>query len=137
MNATNEAHENSARTIPDSQLGLLKKALMRERGANGDRQSERNIIRQLCLLPEVRSLAPEQFVLSVKMALNVAATDVGVPLAERQQVISRLLSISIEEFFAADGDRIAASKINGNGSHRSRVHPTSAKDVDGDCRGRR
>ena len=137
MNATNGAHENPDRSISDSQLALWKKAVMRGRGADGDRQSERSIIRRLCLLPEVRRLAPEQFVLSVKTALNLAVTDVGVPVAERQRVISRLLSISIEEFFAADGDGTTASKINGNGSYHSRVHPTSAKDVDGDCRGRR
>jgi hypothetical protein len=102
MKATHRFNENYVRAIPDGQLALLKEALKREPGADENRQRERSLIRQLCLLPDIRGLAPEQFVLAVKLGLNAAASDLGIPLGpERRQLISRLLSISIEEFFDA------------------------------------
>ena len=121
----------------DGQLTLLKDALRAERRADGDGKRLRSLMRRVCLLPENRGLPPEQFVLSVKRGLNAAASELGIKLGpERQQSISQLLSISIEEFFAADcGDGIASSRNGRSASQVPQFRPHSAGSGDGDCRG--
>jgi len=121
----------------DGQLSLLKEALRSERSADENGKKERALMRRVCLLPENRGLAPEQFVLSIKQGLAAAANDLGIKLGpERQRLISRLLSISIEEFFAADcGDGIASSRNSRNTSLIHHFRPNAPGQSDGDCRG--
>ena len=133
----NDGHNQNSVWSADGQLTLLKEALMGERSADGNGKRLRGLMRRVCLLPENRGLAPEQFVLSIKHGLNAAASDLGMKLGpERQQLISRLLGISIEEFFAADcGDGIASSRNGRNASQTAHLRPHAAGPGDGDCRG--
>lgn len=51
-------------------------------------------------MPEARTLHPEEFFVAFKEALTTAADNLNIPHGrERNEVLSRLLSISIEEFF--------------------------------------
>src|ERR1043166_8200494 len=133
----NDGHNQNSVWTAEGQLTLLKEAIRAERSADGNGKRQRALMRRVCLLPENRGLTPEHFVLSVKQGLNAAAGDLGMKLGpERQQLISRLLSISIEEFFAADcGDGIASSKNGLNPSQLPHVRQHSAGQRDGDCRG--
>jgi hypothetical protein len=133
----NDGHNQNSVWTAEGQLALLKEALRAERSADGNGKRQRGVMRRVCLLPENRGLTPEHFVLSVKRGLNAAASDLGMKLGpEREQLMSRLLSISIEEFFAADcGDGIASSKTGLNASQIPRVRRHSAGHGDGDCRG--
>ncbi|MFL5639678.1 MAG: hypothetical protein ACJ78M_09895, partial [Gemmatimonadaceae bacterium] len=66
---------------------------------------QRRLIRKICSLPEVRALPPEQFVIAFKHAVHDAATQLGIAEGpEREQLLSRIVSIAIEEFFRKDGD---------------------------------
>lgn len=95
--------------VPADQQLLLRQVL-RLAGANdGVNQVQRTLIRELCTSPHLRALAPEQFVISMKEMLNTAANDARLPLGrERDDLLFRLLTVSIEEFFQvganSDGD---------------------------------
>ncbi len=61
---------------------------------------QRAIINQICSAPEKLTFAPEDFVIAFKLALTNAANDVGIrPGPDRNDLLSRLVSVCIEEFF--------------------------------------
>lgn len=61
---------------------------------------QRAIIRQICSAPDKLTFAPENFVIAFKLALADAATDVGIrPGPERNDLLARIVSVCIEEFF--------------------------------------
>ncbi|HEX2693600.1 MAG TPA: hypothetical protein VHL12_06105 [Gemmatimonadaceae bacterium] len=121
----------------DGKLALLKEALIGERSTDRNRQRQRELMQRVCLLPEHDGLAPEQFVLSVKHGLNAAASDLGIDLGpERQRLISRLVSISIEEFFAVtDGNGTTPSRSGRGVSHFKPLRGNPPGQGDVDCRG--
>jgi len=62
--------------------------------------AQRAIIRQICSSPEKLTFAPEDFVIAFKLALTDAANDVGIrPGPERNDLLTRMVSVCIEEFF--------------------------------------
>jgi hypothetical protein len=101
-------HTNSQKSrwkIPSTQLPVLKEALQSDVEQTRARGDQRRLVREICSLPEVRALPPEQFFIAFKQAVNDAATELGLPRSpEREQLVSRLLTVSIEEFFHPDGD---------------------------------
>jgi len=71
---------------------------------------QRAAIRQICLAPEKQSFAPEHFLVAFKLALANAANDAGIlPGPERNDLLARLVSVCIEEFYrsapSSDGAR--------------------------------
>jgi hypothetical protein len=82
---------------------------------------QRAIIRQICSAPEKLSFAPEDFVIAFKLALTNAANDVGIrPGSDRNDLLARMVSVCIEEFFllppdiqARPGKTISASSPQG------------------------
>ena len=87
-------------TLPQQQEELLRAAL-RLGGTGGHVTAEqRAIIHQICSAPEKLTFAPEDFVIAVKLALTNAANDVGIrPGPERNDLLTRMVSVCIEEFF--------------------------------------
>src|SRR5256885_8868674 len=97
--------QNSRWKFPSTQLPTLKEALQSDVEQTKARRDQRRLVREICSLPTVRALPPEQFFVAFKEAVSDAANDLGLPNGpERDQLLSRLLSISIEEFFHTDGD---------------------------------
>jgi hypothetical protein len=61
---------------------------------------QRAIIHQICSTPEKLTFAPEDFVIAFKLALAEAADDAGIrPGPERNDLLARMVSACIEEFF--------------------------------------
>jgi hypothetical protein len=61
---------------------------------------QRALIRQICSAPEKLTFAPEDFVIAFKLAITNAANEVGIrPGPERNDLLARMVSICIEEFF--------------------------------------
>jgi hypothetical protein len=61
---------------------------------------QRAIIQQICSAPEKAAFAPEDFVIAFKLALTNAANEVGIrPGPDRNDLLARMVSVCIEEFF--------------------------------------
>jgi len=86
--------------LPQQQEELLRTAL-KMHGTGGRVTSEqRAIIYQICSAPEKLTFAPEDFVIAFKLALTNAANDVGLrPGPDRNDLLTRMVSVCIEEFF--------------------------------------
>jgi len=68
---------------------------------------QRSVLREICSAPERKHFEPEDFLIAFKLALVDAANDVGIPPGpERNDFLSRLVSVYIEEFyrFPSSGD---------------------------------
>jgi hypothetical protein len=126
-----------------TQRPILKEALQSDFDQINARHKQRRLVREICSLPEVRHLPPEQFFIALKQAANDAATDLGMPNGpERDQLVSRLLSISIEEFFQTDGDGDVPSTQASSWTERlglsqilHRLNGRSHQSKDEECRG--
>ena len=131
--------------IPLTQLPVLKEALQSDVEQIKARRDQRRLVREICSLPEVRALPPEQFFVAFKQAVNDAANDLGVPPgSEREQLLSRLMSISIEEFFHTESDGDDRSNKMRSWSERlglslirHRLNGSSHQTKDEECRGSR
>jgi hypothetical protein len=148
------SYEESRWTIPLTKRPLVKEALKSDVDQTEARREQRRLVREICSLPEVRALPPEQFIVAFKSAVNDAASELGIDDGrEREQLLSRLVSISIEEFFHPDGDgrgdsRFARARtwserlhlsaiahhLNGNSS-QSKGDGSPEQSRDQDCRG--
>jgi hypothetical protein len=61
---------------------------------------QRKAIRAICSGPERHGFEPEDFLIAFKLAVVDAANDVGIPPGpERNDFLSRLVSVYIEEFY--------------------------------------
>lgn len=124
-------------TIPLTQLPGLREALQTDAEQIAARRAQRKLVRTICSLPEVRVLPPEKFFVAFKEALTNAADDLNIPRGrEREEVLSRLLSISIEEFFQ-DGKAAEVHPLSERIrlSIRQRVIGRTQKPGDEECRG--
>ncbi len=75
---------------------------------------QRMVLRQICSVAERMSFEPEDFLIAFKLALADAANDVGVPPGpERNDLLARLVSASIEEFFRVPAPGGTAKKAGG------------------------
>jgi hypothetical protein len=86
--------------LPQQHEELLRTALRLSAKGHGVTAEQRGIIRQICSAPEKLAFAPEDFVIAFKLALTNAANEVGIrPGPDRNDLLARLVSICIEEFF--------------------------------------
>jgi hypothetical protein len=125
--------------IPTDKFALLSEALKADRGPLKITREQRALIRTVCSSPEVRGVPPEHFFVSCKQALNIAANDLKLPLGhDRDDLISRLFSVCVEEFFQGDcGTEIRPSADRIKLSVPRRVIGSAAQPRDEDCRGAR
>lgn len=126
-------------TIPGDQFVLLSEALKVDRGPLQVTKEQRELIRRVCTYPAARAVPPEQFFASCKQCLNIAATNLNIPLGrERDDLLSRLFSVCVEEFFQGDcGTDIQPLKDRVKRSLRRRVIGSDGRPRDEDCRGAR
>jgi hypothetical protein len=60
------------------------------------------VVRQICSAPEKVNFAPEDFLIAFKLALTNAANEAGLaPGPERNELLERMVSACIEEFYRA------------------------------------
>ena len=86
--------------LPEHHEALLRTALRSSGGGLPVTSEQRAIIRQICSAPEKLTFAPEDFVIAFKLALTNAANEVGIrPGPERNDLLTRMVSVCIEEFF--------------------------------------
>src|ERR1700716_462969 len=86
--------------LPPYQEELLRAALKLGGTGRSVSSEQRAIIHQICSSPEKVTFAPEDFVIAFKLALTDAANDVGIrPGPERNDLLTRMVSVCIEEFF--------------------------------------
>ena len=98
--------------LPQHHEELLRAALKLSGTGRTVTSEQRAIIHQICSAPEKLTFAPEDFVIAFKLALTDAANDVGIrPGSERNDLLSRMVSVCIEEFFRlpSTGDAPSAS----------------------------
>jgi hypothetical protein len=82
----------------------------------------RSVLRQICSGPEREHFEPEDFLIAFKLALVDAANDVGIPAGpERNDFLSRLVSVYIEEFYrfppnGGGAGREAGQELSGGGA---------------------
>ena len=108
--------------LPEHHEELLRTALKLSGTAPTVSPEQRAIINQICSAPEKLAFAPEDFVIAFKLALTDAANEVGIrPGSDRNELLARLVSVCIEEFFrlpsgieaAQSGRAIKASSPQG------------------------
>src|ERR1700674_2656045 len=102
--------------LPQHHEELLRTALRLSGTARTVTSEQRAIIHQICSAPEKLTFAPEDFVIAFKLALTDAANEVGIrPGSERNDLLTRMVSVCIEEFFRlpSTGD---APDAKGSGS---------------------
>jgi hypothetical protein len=103
---TMTTHSNGSNAQPSRwrlarhQEELLRTALRLTGTGPTVTSEQRAIIHQICSAPEKLTFAPEDFVIAFKLALAEAADDVGIrPGPERNDLLARMVSVCIEEFF--------------------------------------
>ncbi len=90
--------------LPPPHQELLKTALKAGASECIVTSEHRTVIRSICLTPERQRFEPEDFLIAFKLALVDAANDVGLrPGPERNDFLSRLVSVYIEEFYRLAG----------------------------------
>jgi hypothetical protein len=130
--------QTSRWAIPLTQLPGLREALQTDAEQIEARRAQRKLVKTICSLPEVRVLPPEQFFVAFKDALANVANELNIPRGrERDEVLSRLLSLSIEEFFqdASAADIQPLSDSIRRWINRKRPIGRSQKPGDEECRG--
>ncbi|HEV7595787.1 MAG TPA: hypothetical protein VGO33_12385 [Gemmatimonadaceae bacterium] len=86
--------------LPQQHEELLRTALKLNGTARAVSSEQRAIIQRICLAPEKTAFAPEDFVIAFKLALTNAANEVGIrPGPDRNDLLARMVSVCIEEFF--------------------------------------
>jgi hypothetical protein len=131
--------QNARGLIPREKFAPLVEALKVDRGPLKVTPEQRAFIQAVCLSPEMRSVPPERFFVSCKFALNAAADALSLPLGrERDELMARLFSVCVEEFFEGDGNTESRpSKDRVELPARRRVIQSAARPRDEDCRGAR
>lgn len=122
------SNEQPARwRLPQHHEALLRTALRSSGDGLPVTSEQRAIIRQICSAPEKLTFAPEDFVIAFKLALTDAANEVGIrPGPERNDLLTRMVSVCIEEFFRLPlpGDASHVSNTN-RASSAQEISPES------------
>lgn len=102
--------------LPPHHKELLKTAMSDGAGGTTVSAQQRSILRQICSEAERATFEPEDFLIAFKRGLVEAANEAGIPAGpERNDLLSRLVSVGIQEFYRApplpgDGARIAGDQ---------------------------
>src|ERR1700716_1251848 len=114
--------------LPQHHEELLRTALRLSGTTPGVTSEQRAIINQICSSPEKQTFAPEDFVIAIKLALTNAANEVGIrPGSDRNELLARLVSVCIEEFFRAPSASEAPQSSRGiRASSHKEIRPEAA-----------
>ena len=86
--------------LPPAHLELLKVVMSDGASEKTVTLDQRLALRQICSAPERMTFEPEDFLIAFKLALVDAANEVGIkPGSERNDFLSRLVTVYIEEFY--------------------------------------
>jgi hypothetical protein len=109
--------------LPPSHLELLKVVMSDGVTARTVTLEQRSVLRQICSAPERLSFEPEDFLIAFKLALVDAANEVGIkPGPDRNDFLSRLVTVYIEEFFR--------SPVSGDGRYgRDGAHKAGDQEI--------
>jgi hypothetical protein len=109
--------------LPPSHLELLKVVMSDGVTDRTVTLEQRSVLRQICSAPERLSFEPEDFLIAFKLALVDAANEVGIkPGPDRNDFLSRLVTVYIEEFFR--------SPVSGDGRHgRDGAHKAGDQEI--------
>jgi hypothetical protein len=109
--------------LPPSHLELLKVVMSDGVTDKTVTLEQRLVLRQICSAPERKSFEPEDFLIAFKLALVDAANEVGIkPGPERNDFLSRLVTVYIEEFYR--------SPVSGEGRHgRDGAHKAGDQEI--------
>ena len=117
------------------QFAFLAQALRLDKGTRRVTREQRALLRRVCSSPHTREIPPEQFFVSCKYALILAADNLKLPLgSDRDDRISRLFSGCVEEFYQgphASEIQPASDRIRLQSTPR--VIHSAAKPMDEDC----
>jgi hypothetical protein len=115
--------------LPQQHEELLRTALRLNKTARAVTSEQRAIINQICSSPEKLTFAPEDFVIAFKLALTNAADDVGIkPGSDRNELLARLVSTCIEEFFRVPSS--VDTSRSGKGIRASSPHEITSEASD-------
>jgi len=104
--------------LPPSYRELLQAALEGRAAESLVTPEQRDVIRRICSAPERQTFEPEDFLIAFKLALVEAANAVRIPPGpERNEFLSRLVSVYIEEFYSVP--QAGESAKNADGPERS------------------
>jgi hypothetical protein len=116
--------------LPNHQEELLRAALKLSGTGGTVTPEQRAIIHQICAAPENLTFAPEDFVIAFKLALADAATDVGIrPGPDRNDLLARMVSVGIEEFFRLRPTGDAPNPDAGGSARAHEITPESRADL--------
>jgi hypothetical protein len=109
--------------LPPAHLELLKVVMTDGAGEKAVTLDQRLALRQICSAPERMTFEPEDFLIAFKLALVDAANAVGIePSPERNDFLSRLVTVCIEEFYR--------SPVSGDGRHaRKGAHKAGDQEI--------
>jgi hypothetical protein len=100
--------------LPLAHQDLLRTAIADGATPKAVSAEQRLVLRQICSAPERKAFEPEDFLIAFKLALADAANDVGIPPGpERNDFLSRLVSVCIEEFYRYPSNGGTTSKADG------------------------
>lgn len=88
--------------LPPAHQQLLRSVLDGAATGKNVTPEQRAVIRQIYSAPEKKHFAPEDFLIAFKLALTNAANEAGLaPGPERNELLERMVSACIEEFYRA------------------------------------
>ena len=86
--------------LPPPHLELLRVVMRDGVSERSVTPEQRSALRHICSAPERMTFEPEDFLIAFKLALVDAANELGIkPGPERNDLLSRLVTVYIEEFF--------------------------------------
>jgi hypothetical protein len=107
---------DSPQMLTDSQRSLLRDAL-RSGDSKQLTSSQRQAIREICVVLGKRATKPEKLLVAFKGSLNEIANDARLPLGgQRSAVFDRLVSAFIEELYKPQRTTSTSTDDESNGS---------------------
>jgi hypothetical protein len=109
--------------LPPAHLELLKVVMTDGANEGPVTLDQRLALRKICSAPERMTFEPEDFLIAFKLALVDAANEVGIkPGPDRNDLLSRLVTVYIEEFFR--------SPVSGDGRYgRDGAHKAGDQEI--------
>jgi hypothetical protein len=104
-------------TIPAEQRKNVRAVLNQKHTARVITSAERKAVREVCASALDGNTSPEELLIQFKGALTEIADQDGLrPGPERSELLERMVSICIEEYYAIRSSRDGAARVGGDGS---------------------
>jgi hypothetical protein len=111
----NERNNHPSRwRLPPAHLERLTDALRGSRARKNVTAEQRIVIREICSTPERWNYTPEDFLIAFKLAVVDAANASGFPPGpDRNDLIAKLVTVYIDEFYRSPGSAPTTSESSG------------------------